>query len=146
MKAIAIFLLSCICTISVLGQTAPNARTRKADYSLFKKQIMELPEYLQEKQAASKLAKQAGMPVKIVITITADSADDNDETSANTLNGYIQEEKGTDRETVYEIQFDRVAQKITSVQHVADNTESEEDDSDKPTHKKSKKSDGDDEE
>jgi hypothetical protein len=107
---------------------------------------MELPEYLQEKQAAPKLAKQAGMPVKIVITITADSADDNDETSANTLNGYIQEEKGTDRETVYEIQFDRVAQKITSVQHVAANTESEEDDSDKSTHKKSKKSDGDDEE
>ena len=122
----------------------------KADYREFRKQIVTLKEFADEKKKIPGLQKGGKEIVKIIATI--DSTDTEDETK--TLKGYITQQIGDNNINAYEISFDRATRKIATIKKTGDAAEPEPavakektGDKKKPTTAKKKKDeDGDDEE
>ncbi len=121
------------------------ASKQKVDYNLFRRQILTLPEYADERKKVPALQKASKMTVKIVAYVDSlnDAGDD-----AKTLIGYISENIGDNTTNIYELTYDRSLKKIITVKPTGETPDIEQDDSDvkKPTPKKTtaKKTKGDD--
>ena len=125
----------------------------KNDYVLFRKQIIALKEYNDEKKKVPKLQADNKMTlVKVVIAI--DSVDEGDTTKI--LTGYIVQNIGDNATLLYDITYDRALKKIVSLKRTqeaidADKEEKEDKAKDKKpgakpvVHKKNKDDDDDDE-
>ena len=89
----------------------------KSDSALFYHQIVALKEYKSELKKLPKLSKENGKAVKIKIEIDAMSQDvDDDADAKNTIiTGYIKEDFGDMVTEAYQISFDTVTKKITSI-------------------------------
>jgi len=118
----------------------------RAEYSAFKRQMLALKEFAEEKRKAPRLQKENNAVVKIVATI--DSVD-NDE--VKTLTGYITEQIGDNSVNAYEVTFDRATKTIISVKKTGEAEEPEAAEKAQPkkatpaaTHKAKKKGDDDD--
>jgi len=144
---------------SIFAQEATTPKTKnkdKADFATFKKQMMGLQEYIDERKKIPKLQKQNKATVKVYVVVTKDStADADDETQNNILNGFIRQDIGDNSFNVYEVEFDRVTKKITSVKATGEGLDPDtdvkkathqkkgsdddgDDDDEKPSHKKDK--------
>ena len=93
----------------------------KAEYKIFKKQILGLKEFADEKRKAPKIQKEAKQPVKIEAVI--DSVDDD---QAKVITGYITQIVGDNTSNVYELTFDREQKKITIIKRTGDAIEPQE--------------------
>ncbi len=164
MRNVIFFLaiLGFIMPATVFGQVPPvkhasaevkEKQRERADYKDFRKQIMLLKEYADEKKKIPKLAKDSKEPVKIIASI--DSIDGGDE--IKTLTGYITQQIGDNSINAYELTYDRATKKITAVKKTGDGVEPEvaeakekpaakEATKKKPATAKKKDEDGDDEE
>ena len=123
---------------------------QKVDYNLFRRQMLQLKEYADERKKIPDLQKASKMTVKIVAYIDSlDGADD----SSKTLIGFIAENVGDNSTNIYEITYDRAQKKITTVKPTGETSDIEQDengDTKKPgvkkTVKKKTKTDDDDDE
>ena len=102
-------------------QEKNQARTirinEKNDYALFRKQLLALKEYADEKKKAPKLQAENKVPVKVVVAI--DSIDEGD-TVTKVLTGYIVQNIGDNATLMYDITFDRTQKKIVSIKRTAE--------------------------
>ncbi len=119
---------------------------QKVDYNLFRRQMLALKEYGDERKKIPALQKASKMTVKIVVYV--DSLDGSDDNS-KTLTGYIAENVGDNSTNIYEITYDRAQKKITAVKPTGETSDIEQDenaDAKKPAAKKpgAKKAKGDD--
>jgi len=117
----------------------------KVDYNLFRRQMLALKEYGDERKKIPDLQKASKMTVKIVAYVDSVDADD----SAKTLLGYIAENVGDNSTNIFEITYDRAQKKITAVKPTGETSDIEQDengDTRTPGAKKApgKKSKGDD--
>jgi hypothetical protein len=121
------------------------ASKQKVDYNLFRRQMLALKEYADERKKIPALQKASKMTVKIVAYV--DSLDDAGD-DAKTLMGYISENIGDNTTNIYEITYDRALKKITTIKPTGETPDIEQDDADakKPATKKTtaKKAKGDD--
>ena len=119
MKIKTLLLLICCFAISTaaFSQAKHTKIQARSDSSLFHHQIMALKEYKAELKKIAKLSKENGKPVKIKIEIDAVSADaeDDGDTKNTIITGYIKEDMGDMVTEAYQISFDTVTKKITSV-------------------------------
>jgi hypothetical protein len=119
-------------------QEKNQARTirinEKNDYALFRKQLLGLKEYADEKKKAPKLQAENKAPVKVVVAI--DSIEEGD-TITKTLTGYIVQNIGDNATLMYDVTFDRAQKKIISVKRTAEATEADKEDSENATDKNS---------
>lgn len=118
----------------------------KVEYNLFRRQMLVLPEYVEERKKIPALQKATKTPVRVVVYIDSlNDAEDN-----KTLTGYIREDAGDNTANVYEVTYDRAQKKITAVKPTGESIDIEKDDAtDKPVkektiRKKSKDDDDDD--
>lgn len=93
----------------------------KVDYTVFRRQILTLPEFDAEKKKLSELRKQTGGVPKIYAVV--DSLNDADDSKQ--LIGYIVATLGDNTANVYEITFDRVQRKIVKVKPTGEQLEAE---------------------
>ena len=117
----------------------------KVDYNLFRRQMIALKEYGDERKKIPAIQKASKMTVKIVAYIDSVEADD----SSKTLTGFIAENVGDNSTNIFEITYDRSQKKITAVKPTDETSDIEQDengDTKKPGPKKAgaKKSKGDD--
>jgi len=97
----------------------------KVDYNLFRRQILTLPEYGEERKKIPALQKASKMTVKIVAYV--DSVDDAGD-DLKTLIGYISENVGDNATNIYEITYDRALKKITTVKPTGETSDIEQED------------------
>lgn len=83
----------------------------KNDYALFRKQMLALKEYGEERKKIPALQKASKTTVKVITVI---DSNDNDEDS-KTLVGYIRQDVGDNSTNMYEVTYDRSSKKIVSV-------------------------------
>ena len=123
---------------------------QKVDYNLFRRQMLALKEYGDERKKVPALQKASKMTVKIAVYI--DSLNDAGD-SAKTLVGYITENVGDNSTNIFECTYDRTTKKITAVKATGETSDIEQDESaaepkktsvKKTTAKKSKDDDDDD--
>ena len=117
----------------------------KVDYNLFRRQMIALKEYGDERKKIPAIQKASKMTVKIVAYIDSVEADD----SSKTLTGFIVENVGDNSTNIFEITYDRAQKKITAVKPTGETSDIEQDetgDTKKPGPKKAttKKPKGDD--
>ena len=121
------------------------ASKQKVDYNLFRRQMLTLKEYGDERKKIPALQKATKMTVKIVAYV--DSLDDAGD-DAKTLVGYISENIGDNSTNIFEITYDRALKKIITIKPTGETPDIEQDDADvkKATPKKAttKKAKGDD--
>ncbi len=124
-----------------------TASKLKVDYNLFRRQMLALPEYGDERKKIPALQKASKMAVKIVAYV--DSIDDAGD-DVKTLMGYIIENVGDNSTNIYEITYDRATKKITTVKPTGETSDIEQDDADtkktSPKKTTAKKTKGDDDE
>jgi hypothetical protein len=84
---------------------------QKVDYTVFRRQMLTLKEYSDERRKIAELQKTTKQPVKI--TAFVDSASDADDTKI--LIGYIRESVGDNATDIYEVTYDRSLKKIIFV-------------------------------
>jgi hypothetical protein len=105
-------------TLQVAAQSphsTPEQRAKakaKADYGVFRRNIVSLKEFNEERKKIPALQKENKMSVKVIATIDSVEADDD---KATTLTGYITQVIGDNTTNAYEITFDRTTRKITKV-------------------------------
>jgi hypothetical protein len=107
-----------------------NANKDRVDYTVFRRQILALPEFAEERKKLAELRKKTSSVPKIFAVV--DSANDNE--NATTLLGYITETLGDASANIYEITYDRTAKKIVKVKPTGEKLEQEEAD-EKPVRK-----------
>lgn len=118
----------------------------KAEYNVFRRQMLVTKEYTDERKKIPALQKAAKTPVRV--TVYVDSLSDADD--SKTLVGYIREDAGDNSVNVYEITYDRAQKKIVSVKPTGESIESDSEDAgekkekEKTVKKKSKDDDDDD--
>lgn len=83
----------------------------KNDYVIFRRQILALPEYLDERKKMPTLQKANKGVVKV--TAVVDSLEDDDNSKA--LTGAIRQDIGDNTMNVYELTFDRKTKKIVGI-------------------------------
>ena len=121
----------------------------KVDNNLFRRQMLALPEYADERKKIPALRNASKMPVKIAVYVDS-LGDAGDE--AKTLTGYICENIGDNSTNIFEITYDRAAKKITAVKPTGETSDIEQDNDTeirkpgvkKPAAKKNKGEDDDD--
>ena len=107
-------------------QERKTVAKQRVDYNLFRRQILALKEYSDERKKIPALQKASKLPVKIVAYI--DSVDDaGDEAKNKTLTGYISENIGDNSTNIYEITYDRTLKKITTVKATGETSDVEQD-------------------
>lgn len=83
----------------------------KVDYNVFRRQILALPEYAEQRSKLQEIRKASkGIPK---INAVVDSTNDSDDTKL--LTGYIVLSLGDNTANVYEVTYDRSLKKITIV-------------------------------
>jgi Na+-transporting methylmalonyl-CoA/oxaloacetate decarboxylase gamma subunit len=122
----------------------------KVDYNVFRRQILALPEYAEQRSKLQEIRKASkGIPK---INAVVDSTNDSDDTKL--LTGYIVLTLGDNTANVYEVTYDRSLKKITQVKPTGETLDIDKEDATeqkngknlkKPAPKK-KKSDEDEEE
>lgn len=95
------------------------ANKNKVDYTVFRRQILTLPEFDAEKKKLAELKKQTGGVPKIYAVV--DSLNDADD--GKMLTGYILTTLGDNSANVYEITFDRMQRKIVKVKPTGEKLE-----------------------
>lgn len=105
------------------------ASKQKVEYNVFRRQILTLPEFGDERRKVAELQKGMKQQVKLVAYV--DST--NDAEDAKTLAGYIRENVGDNTTDVYEVTYDRALKKITAVRPTGDKLELDKDE--KPVKK-----------
>ena len=121
----------------------------KVDNNLFRRQMLALPEYADERKKIPALQKASKMPVKIAVYVDS-LGDAGDE--AKTLTGYICEIVGDNSTNIFEVTYDRALKKITTVKPTGETSDIEQDNdtevkkagAKKPAAKKAKGDDDDD--
>ena len=98
---------------------------QKVDYNLFRRQMLTLKEYGEERKKIPALQKASKMTVKIVAYV--DSLDDAGD-DAKTLIGYISENVGDNSTNIYEITYDRALKKITTIKPTGETSDIEQED------------------
>ncbi len=98
------------------------ANKDRVDYTVFRRQILTLPEFADERKKLAELRKKTSSVPKIYAVV--DSANENE--NATTLLGYITETLGDNTANIYEITFDRTAKKIVKVKPTGEKLEQEE--------------------
>jgi hypothetical protein len=83
----------------------------KAEYNVFRRQMLVLKEYADERKKIPALQKATKAPAKV--TVYVDSLSDAEENKV--LIGYIREEAGDNAANVYEVTYDRAQKKIVSI-------------------------------
>jgi len=96
----------------------------KVDYNVFRRQMLTLKEYSEERKKVPAIQKTTKLKVKIVAYV--DSTDGVDDTK--TLTGYIRQDVGDNSANIYEVTFDRAQKKITLVKPTGETNEIEKDD------------------
>lgn len=95
---------------------------KKNDYALFRRQVLALKEYADERKKIATLQKNnAGMPVKVIASVDSNENDDD----AKTLVGYIQQIVGDNVTNMYEISYDRAQKKIVTVKRTPEAIEAD---------------------
>ena len=98
---------------------------QKVDYNLFRRQMLTLKEYGDERKKIPALQKASKMTVKIVAYV--DSLDDAGD-DAKTLMGYICENVGDNTTNIYEITYDRATKNITTIKPTGETPDIEQED------------------
>ena len=93
----------------------------KVDYNVFRRQMLSLKEYLDERKKIPSLQKESKMHVKVVAYV--DSTDGGDD--SKTLTGFIRQDVGDNSTNVYEVTYDRALKKITLVKPTGEANEIE---------------------
>src|ERR1043165_876123 len=140
-------------SVSAIAQTDKEDREekkavakQKVEYNVFRRQILTLPEFGDERRKVAELQKGTKTPIKVVAFV--DSTTDADD--AKTLIGFIRDNAGDNSTDVYEITYDRALKKIIAVRPTGETLEIDKDE--KPVKKgtaaakKQKADEGDDEE
>jgi hypothetical protein len=122
-----------------------NAK-QKVDYNLFRRQMLTLKEYTDERKKIPALQKATKSPAKVIVYV--DTAAEGDE---KTLTGFIHEQAGDNSVNVYEITYDRAQKKIVAVKPTGETIDTEKEEAsekvtkEKTVRKKSKDDDDDEE-
>ena len=139
------------------NQARTARMANKTDVALFRRQLLALKEYADERKKIPALQK-ANKGVVIKVSVAVDTADLTDDATTKTLNGYIKQDIGDVSNNTYEAIFDRSLKKITSLKKTGDGEEVEKADAPEKAdpkktdakkatvHKKNKDDDDDDEE
>jgi hypothetical protein len=107
----------------------------KTDYTLFRRQMLSLKEYAEERRKVPVLQKTNKEPVKVTAVVDSLSDGGDKDPQNKTLTGYIRQTIGDNSSEIYEVTFDRTRKIILSVKRTGDgDTENEE----KATGKKTK--------
>ncbi len=93
----------------------------KVDYNVFRRQMLSLKEYLDERKKIPSIQKETKMHVKVVAYV--DSTDGGDD--SKTLTGFIRQDVGDNSTNVYEVTYDRALKKITLVKPTGEANEIE---------------------
>lgn len=101
-------------------QERTSKAKEKVDYNVFRRQILGLKEYADERKKIPALQKASKMSVKIVAYVDSLEGDE-----GPTLTGYIQQNIGDNSINVYELTYDRAAKKIVSVKPTGETSEFE---------------------
>jgi hypothetical protein len=149
---VLLLVLSPLLACKAQDETPHLTKKDKSDFNNFRRQIMKLQEYVNEKNKIPRLKKQNNTTVKVIALVDSTSAENDDDNSQSLpLTGFIAQIMGNDTFNAYEIEYDRVAKKITSVKQTGEGMDpdvvekktyhkkSDDDDADeKPSHKKDK--------
>ena len=95
--------------------------SNKNDYAVFHRQILALPEYLDERKKMPALQKTTKSVVKV--TAVVDSLEDDDNSKA--LTGAIRQDIGDNTTNIYELTFDRKTKKIVGVKRTPEAIEAD---------------------
>jgi len=95
------------------------ANSEKVDHTVFRRQILTLPEFAEERRKLIEIRKQTKAIPKIYAV--TDSTSDNPD--PNLLTGYITLTLGDDAVNVYELTFDRKQKKIIKVKPTGEKLE-----------------------
>lgn len=94
------------------------------DFALFKKQILALPEYADERRKIPRLQKaNNGVVVKVTAVVDTEGLED-----ARTIAGYIKQDVGDNSMNVYELTYDRATKKIASVRRTPEAIDADKED------------------
>ncbi|MES2701822.1 MAG: hypothetical protein V4649_04240 [Bacteroidota bacterium] len=121
-------------------QDRKAASQQKVDYNLFRRQMLTLKEYSDERRKMAELQKTTKDQVKLVAYV--DSTNEADD--SKTLVGYIRENVGENSTDLYEVTYDRSLKKIIFVKATGETVELDEErakgkpGTKKPAAKKSK--------
>jgi hypothetical protein len=145
-------MLAICCLISVMAAAQGNkddrreeqtekkeANKAKIDYSVFRRQILTLPEFAEQRRKMAELRAQSGGVPKIYAVV--DTLRDNSE--GNLLLGYIVTALGDNTANVFEVTFDRSLRKIILVTPTGETLEVEKEATAKNQKKKKKSEDED---
>ena len=132
------------------AQEKKTISKEKVDYNLFRRQMLALKEYSDERKKIPALQKASKMPVKVIAYVDSlDGAGDNAENK--TLIGYITEIVGDNATNIYETTYDRALKKIITVKATGETSDIEQEETGtkktiekKSTAKKAKDDDDDD--
>lgn len=97
------------------------ATDKRVDYTVFRRQILTLPEFAEQRKKLSEIRKSTGNIPKIFAVV--DSLNDTED--SKTLTGYITLILGDNTANVYEVTFDRVQRKIVKVKPTGETLEVE---------------------
>jgi hypothetical protein len=120
----------------------------KVDYSVFRRQILTLPEYAEQRSKLQEIRK-AGKGIPKIYAVV-DSLNDTED--AKLLTGYIMLTLADNTANVYEVTYDRAIKKIVQVKPTGETLDIEKEEATEPTRKQnvkkpaSKKKTGDEEE
>ena len=106
--------------------STPESRQKskdRSDYSLFRRQIIALKEYGEERKKIPALQKENKELVKVFVTM--DSTETDDTAKNKFLQGFITQQIGDNTANAYEITFDRTSRKITTVKRTGESTDPE---------------------
>ncbi len=105
-------------------QERTAANQEKVDYTVFRRQILTLPEYSQQRRELAEMKKTVkGVPkVSAVVDSLAEPED------GKTLIGYIVASLGDNSVNTYEVVYDRRTKKIVQVRPTGEKLELDEDD------------------
>ena len=107
----------------------------KVDYSVFRRQILTLPEYAEQRSKLQEIRK-AGKGIPKIYAVV-DSLNDTED--AKLLTGYIMLTLGDNTANVYEVTYDRAVKKIVQVKPTGETLDIEKEEAIEPTSKQSVK-------
>lgn len=107
----------------------------KAEYNVFRRQMLVLKEYTDERKKIPALQKATKATAKI--TVYVDSLSDGDDSKV--LVGYIREDAGDNSVNVYEVTFDRAQKKIVSIKPTGESIEIDNEDAGEKKEKEKEK-------
>jgi hypothetical protein len=107
----------------------------KVDYSVFRRQILTLPEYAEQRGKLQEIRK-AGKGIPKIYAVV-DSLNDTED--AKLLTGYIMLTLGDNTANVYEVTYDRAVKKIVQVKPTGETLDIEKEERTEPTSKQNVK-------